>query len=85
MAHVQDLAAAPLDEVLRAWAGLILRPRPKPAQMRLRGGGELGGRFPDTEADLRQLPGIGRYTAAAIAAIAFDRRAVVVDGNVWSG
>ena len=41
-----------------------------------------GGRFPTTEAALRQLPGIGRYTAAAIAAIAFGRRAVVVDANV---
>ena len=43
---------------------------------------ELGGRFPETEAGLRALPGIGPYTAAAIAAIAFGRRAVVVDGNV---
>jgi A/G-specific adenine glycosylase len=41
-----------------------------------------GGRLPDTEAALRELPGIGPYTAAAIAAIAFDRRASVVDGNV---
>jgi A/G-specific adenine glycosylase len=43
---------------------------------------ELGGRFPDTEEGLRALPGVGRYTAAAIAAIAFGRRAVVVDSNV---
>ena len=43
---------------------------------------EHGGRFPDTEAGLRALPGVGPYTAAAIAAIAFDRPAVVVDGNV---
>ncbi len=43
---------------------------------------DLGGRFPDTEAGLRALPGVGPYTAAAIAAIAFDRPAVVVDGNV---
>jgi A/G-specific adenine glycosylase len=41
-----------------------------------------GGRFPETEAGLLELPGIGAYTAAAIAAIAFDRRAVVMDGNV---
>jgi A/G-specific adenine glycosylase len=43
---------------------------------------EHGGRFPDEEAELRKLPGIGRYTAAAVASIAFGRRAVVVDGNV---
>ena len=42
----------------------------------------MGGKFPDTEHELRKLPGIGPYTAAAIAAIAFHRRAVVVDGNV---
>ncbi|MFO1061494.1 MAG: NUDIX domain-containing protein [Dongiaceae bacterium] len=44
--------------------------------------GELGGRFPEDEAGLRALPGVGDYTAAAIAAIAFDRPATVVDGNV---
>jgi A/G-specific adenine glycosylase len=44
--------------------------------------GEHGGTFPDDEEGLRKLPGIGAYTAAAIAAIAFGRRAVVVDGNV---
>ena len=43
---------------------------------------EHGGRFPDDEAALRALPGIGAYTAAAIAAIAFDRPAAAVDGNV---
>ena len=42
----------------------------------------MAARFPDTEAGLRALPGIGAYTAAAIAAIAFGRRAAVVDGNV---
>jgi A/G-specific adenine glycosylase len=44
--------------------------------------GEHGGSFPDTEEGLRALPGIGAYTAASVAAIAFDRPAVVVDGNV---
>jgi A/G-specific adenine glycosylase len=44
--------------------------------------GDYGGSFPDSEEELRKLPGIGAYTAAAIAAIAFGKRAVVVDGNV---
>jgi A/G-specific adenine glycosylase len=43
---------------------------------------EHGGAFPDSEAGLRALPGIGPYTAAAIAAIAFDRRTMPVDGNI---
>ncbi len=80
---VHDLAAAPLDEVLTAWAGLGYYARArnlhKCAQVVVR---DYGGRFPDTEDELRRLPGIGPYTAAAIAAIAFDRPAVVVDGNV---
>lgn len=80
---VAALAAAPLDDVLTAWAGLGYYARArnlhKCAQAVAR---EHGGRFPETEAGLRELPGIGAYTAAAIAAIAFDRRAVVMDGNV---
>jgi A/G-specific adenine glycosylase len=80
---VAALAAAPLDDVLTAWAGLGYYARArnlhKCAQVVAR---EHGGRFPETEAGLRELPGIGAYTAAAIAAIAFDRRAVVMDGNV---
>ena len=80
---VGDLAAAPDAEVMAAWAGLgyYARARNLLACARVVAR-ELGGRFPDTEATLRALPGIGPYTAAAIAAIAFDRRAVVVDGNV---
>lgn len=80
---VHALAAAPLDDVLHAWAGLGYYARARNLH-RCAGvvAGEHGGRFPDTEAELRTLPGIGRYTAAAIAAIAFGRRAVVVDGNV---
>ncbi len=78
-----DLAAAPLDAVLAAWAGLGYYARARNLHACAR---ELcadhGGRFPDTEAALRALPGIGPYTAAAIAAIAFGRRASVVDGNV---
>jgi A/G-specific adenine glycosylase len=80
---VEALAAADEAEVMAAWAGLgyYARARNLIACAR-RVAGEHGGRFPDTEAELRKLPGIGRYTAAAIAAIAFGRRAVLVDGNV---
>ena len=81
--RVEALAAAPQNDVLAAWAGLgyYARARNLHACARVVAE-ELGGRFPDSEAELLALPGIGRYTAAAIAAIAFDRPAVVVDGNV---
>ncbi|HYG46521.1 MAG TPA: A/G-specific adenine glycosylase [Allosphingosinicella sp.] len=80
---VEALAAAAEGEVMAAWAGLgyYARARNLIACAR-KVADELGGRFPDTEEGLRKLPGIGRYTAAAIAAIAFGRRAVVVDANV---
>ncbi len=80
---VESLAAAPLDEVLRAWAGLGYYARARNLHRCARAvvAGH-GGRFPDSEEALRRLPGIGAYTAAAIAAIAFARPAVVVDGNV---
>lgn len=80
---VRDLAAAPLDDLLVAWAGLGYYARArnlyKCAQVVAN---ELGGRFPDSEERLLELPGIGAYTAAAIASIAFGRKATVVDGNV---
>lgn len=80
---VKDLAAAPLDAVLSGWAGLGYYARARNlhrcAQVVTE---EFGGQFPDTEDALKGLPGIGRYTSAAIAAIAFGRPAVVVDGNV---
>jgi A/G-specific adenine glycosylase len=81
--RVEDLAAAADAEVMAAWAGLgyYARARNLLACARLVAG-ELGGRFPETEAGLRALPGVGLYTAAAIAAIAFGSPAVVVDGNV---
>jgi A/G-specific adenine glycosylase len=80
---VGALAAASLDEVLGAWAGLGYYARARHLHACARTvAGELGGRFPDSEAGLRALPGIGPYTAAAIAAIAFGRRAAAVDGNV---
>ncbi len=80
---VAALAAAPDAEVMAAWAGLgyYARARNLLACARLVAG-ERGGHFPTTEAGLAGLPGVGPYTAAAIAAIAFDLPAVVVDGNV---
>jgi A/G-specific adenine glycosylase len=80
---VKALAGADEGEVMAAWAGLgyYARARNLIACARVVAG-ELGGAFPDEEAELRKLPGIGRYTGAAIAAIAFGKRAVVVDSNV---
>lgn len=80
---VAALAAADLEEVLTQWAGLGYYARARNlhacAQVVME---KHGGQFPSTEKALRSLPGIGAYTAAAIAAIAFGQRAVVVDGNV---
>ncbi|MEN3974427.1 A/G-specific adenine glycosylase [Emcibacter sp. SYSU 3D8] len=80
---VADLAAAPLDDVLTEWAGLGYYARARNLHKCANVVVERhGGRFPANEAVLLELPGIGRYTAAAIAAIAFDQGATVVDGNV---
>jgi A/G-specific adenine glycosylase len=80
---VTALAAAPLDDVLKAWAGLGYYARARNLHACARAVvAQHGGEFPDTEDALRALPGIGAYTAAAIAAIAFDRRASPVDGNI---
>ncbi len=80
---VKRLAKADLDDVLRAWAGLGYYSRArnlhKCARFIVE---EYGGSFPETEEELLALPGVGPYTAAAIAAIAFDRPTNVVDGNV---
>ncbi|MEL6585931.1 MAG: A/G-specific adenine glycosylase [Pseudomonadota bacterium] len=80
---VTDLAAAEDARVMGEWAGLGYYARArnllKCARVVTE---EYGGRFPSTEAELLKLPGVGPYTAAAIAAIAFQERAVVVDGNV---
>ncbi len=78
---VQDLAAAPEEDVMAAWAGLGYYSRARNLVKAARAVAELGS-FPDTEERLRELPGLGAYTAAAVAAIAFGRRAVVVDANV---
>jgi A/G-specific adenine glycosylase len=80
---VAAMARASLDDVLRMWAGLGYYSRARNlyacAVVVAR---DLGGVFPDTEEGLLDLPGIGPYTAAAIAAIAFDRRTMPVDGNI---
>jgi len=79
---VDDLANAPLDEVLRLWAGLGYYSRArslhKAAQIVVR---EHGGLFPEAAEALRSLPGVGPYTAGAIASIAFGERVPAVDGN----
>ena len=80
---VDALGQATLDDVLRMWAGLGYYSRARnlhACAVAVRR--DHGGVFPDTEEGLRALPGIGPYTAAAIAAIAFDRRTMPVDGNI---
>ena len=80
---VRALAAAPLDDVLKAWAGLGYYARARNMHACAIAVVERhGGEFPASEAELRALPGIGAYTAAAIAAIAFDQPATPVDGNI---
>ena len=78
---VEALAAAADDEVLSEWAGLGYYARARNLIACAREVAARGG-FPDSEAALRKLPGIGDYTAAAIAAIAFGRHALVIDSNV---
>ena len=81
--RVEDLAAADLDDVLHAWQGLGYYARARNLHKCAKVvAGDHGGRFPDTEAALLTLPGVGPYTAAAIAAIAFDVPASPVDGNI---
>ncbi|MBW8303316.1 MAG: A/G-specific adenine glycosylase, partial [Brevundimonas sp.] len=80
---VMDLAAAADEDVMAAWAGLGYNARaPNQLACARAVAHEHGGVFPDTEAGLLALPGVGAYTAAAVAAIAFGRPANVVDGNV---
>ena len=80
---ISALAAEAEGEVMAAWAGLGYYARARNLLACARAvAGEHGGVFPDTEAGLRALPGLGPYTAAAVAAIAFDQPANVVDGNV---
>jgi A/G-specific adenine glycosylase len=80
---LSELAAAPAESVMQAWAGLGYYSRARNLHACAQAVAERhGGRFPDTEDGLRALPGIGAYTAGAMAAIAFGRRAAAVDGNV---
>jgi A/G-specific adenine glycosylase len=78
-----SLAAVEDAELMSAWAGLGYYARARNLLAAARAvAAEHGGRLPTSEAELRKLPGFGAYTAAAVAAIAFGERAVVVDGNV---
>ena len=80
---VASLAHASLDDVLHAWQGLGYYARARNLHRAARYVvATLDGRFPDDEAGLSRLPGVGPYTAAAVAAIAFGRQTVPVDGNV---
>ena len=80
---VHALATAELDDVLGAWAGLGYYARARNLQATARLIDEHhGGRLPDDAETLQTLPGIGRYTAGAVASIAFDRPEPVLDGNV---
>ena len=81
--HQLPLAGAPLDDVLKAWAGLGYYARGRNLHACAQAVMERhGGRFPATVVALSELPGVGPYTAAAIAAIAFDEPATPVDGNI---
>ena len=79
---IEALAAADEAEVMAAWAGLGYYARARNLIACAREVAARGGEFPRLEAELRALPGLGAYIAAAVAAIAFDERAAVVDANV---
>ena len=80
---VNAMAAAPQEDILGQWAGLGYYARARNLhKCAVVVAKDHDGIFPDTEEALRALPGIGDYTAAAIAAIAFDRHAIVIDGNI---
>jgi len=87
---VEALAAAPIDEVLASWSGLGYYRRARQMHAAALAIVDRGG-FPRTVAGLRELPGVGAYTAAAVASMAFGATVAVVDGNVerllcrWQG
>lgn len=83
-ATVKKLAAAPQDEVLRLWQGLGYYSRARNLHACAKKVvAEYNGKFPDTYVELLKLPGVGSYTAAAIASFAFNEPVAVVDGNVF--
>jgi A/G-specific adenine glycosylase len=79
---VEDLASASVEAVMSAFAGLGYYSRARNLHACAKEIARRGGAFPSEEADLRALPGVGAYTAAAIAAIAFGRQTAPVDGNI---
>jgi A/G-specific adenine glycosylase len=79
---VEDLAVAPIEDVMSAFAGLGYYSRARNLHACAKEIARRGGTFPGEESELRALPGIGAYTAAAIAAIAFGRQTMPVDGNI---
>lgn len=80
---VEALAAAPLDDILVEWAGLGYYARARNLHAAAQYvANELGGNFPTNAQDLQLLPGVGPYTAAAIASICYDEQIAVLDGNV---
>ena len=82
--HVEALAAASEDEVLKLWQGLGYYSRARNLHAAARQVvAEYGGKFPTTFDELRTLRGVGDYTAAAVASMAFDQAVAVVDGNVY--
>jgi A/G-specific adenine glycosylase len=80
---VASLASAPIDDILSHWSGLGYYARARNLQKAAQAVmNTFGGTFPKTQEELESLPGIGRSTAAAIIAQAFDQRAAILDGNV---
>jgi A/G-specific adenine glycosylase len=79
---VEDLAAARVEAVMGVFAGLGYYSRARNLHACAKEIARRGGTFPSEEAELRALPGVGAYTAAAVAAIAFDRQTAPVDGNI---
>ncbi len=79
---VQSLAGATEEDVLATWSGLGYYRRARQLHSAARAIAALGGELPRTAAELRALPGVGAYTAAAVASIAFGERLAVLDGNV---
>ena len=82
--NLEALAAAPQEQVLKAWEGLGYYSRARNLQKAAQSVvNNHSGRFPDTYEGLLSLPGVGPYTAGAIASIAFGRRVPAIDGNVY--